>query len=76
MAPAVDEEGRGPGDAAEVGGVHVRNDLVLPGPLAYVPGELVGVEAELSCMPDEVLGCQLVLVKQELVVQLPEFVLS
>ena len=69
---AVDEEGRCPRDAAQVGAVdvarHSRRDSVV----AQVVSEPVGVEAQLIGVSHEVAGPQLVLVLEQEVVHLPE----
>ena len=62
MPLAVDEECGRARDAAEVGGVHVRGDLGLPGVVAQVAGEPVDVQAELAGVPDQVVAGQRVLV--------------
>ena len=70
MVPlAVDEERGRARDAAQVGGVHIRGDLGLPGVVAQVAGKPVDVQAELAGVPDQVLARQRALVVQQLVVQ-------
>src|ERR1700722_5672606 len=54
VPPAVDEERRRARDTAQVGGVHVRHDPRLPGPVTQIPGEPLGVEPDLAGVPDEV----------------------
>src|ERR1700733_551638 len=75
MAAPVDEEGRGAGDATEVGGVYVLGDPRGAGPLAQVLTESLAVEPEVADVADQVARQEGVLVLQEQVVHLPERVL-
>src|SRR5215475_15968205 len=76
VAFAVDEEGGGARDAAEVGGVHVGGDLGLSGLAAQVADESFGVKAELAGVANQVVASQSVLVAEQLVVHLPELALA
>src|SRR5262245_47016102 len=64
VAFAVDEEGWGAGDAAEVGGVYVSGDFGLAGLAAQVAGESFGVKAELAGVANQVFAGQGVLVAE------------
>ena len=75
VAAAVDEEGRGAGDTAEVGGVDVLGDPRGAGALAEVLTESLAVEPEVAGVADQVARLEGVLVLQEQVVHLPERVL-
>ena len=72
MTAAVDEERRRARDAAEVGAVDVLRDPGSAGALAERVGELLDVEPELLGVADEILPLELVLVREEQVVHLPE----
>jgi Alpha amylase, catalytic domain len=76
MAFAVDEERGRAGDAAQVGGVHVLGDLGFPGVAAQVGGEPPRVQAELGGVPEQVVGGQRVLVRQQLIMHRPERALA
>ena len=76
MALAVDEERGRAGDAAQVGGVHVPGDLGFPGVAAQVGGEPPRVQAELGGVPEQVVGGQRVLVRQQLIMHRPERALA
>ena len=54
MALTVDEEGRRPGDAREVGGLHVARDASLVPAVCEVVPKPLGVEAQLLGVPLEV----------------------
>src|SRR5436189_6204560 len=72
VAPAVDEERRRAGDAAEVGAVDVVGDLRGADARTKVVCELLDVEPELLRVPDQVIRLQGVLVPEQQVVHLPE----
>src|SRR5919107_3599617 len=75
VAPAVDEEGRGAGDSAEVGTVDVLGDVVRTRMLAQLAGEALDIEAELLSVAHEIGWSERVLVVEQQVVHLPEGVL-
>src|SRR5919107_3414170 len=75
VAPAVDEEGRGAGDSAEVGTVDVLGDVVRTRMLAQLAGEALDIEAELLSVAHEIGWSERVLVVEQKVVHLPEGVL-
>ena len=72
MAPAVDEERRRAGDAAEVGAVDVLGDARGADAFAQVVGEAFDVETELLGVADQVVELERVLVLEQEVVHLPE----
>ena len=72
VAAPVDEEGRGAGDAAEVGALDVLGDSVGAGVLAQMVGEPLDVEPELVGVANEVRGSQRVLMLEQQVVHRPE----
>src|SRR6202034_338552 len=72
VTAAVDEEGRGTGDAAEVGGVDVLGDPRCASALAEVLIESLAVEPEVASVGDQVAQLEAVLMAQEQVVHLPE----
>jgi hypothetical protein len=45
-----------PETSLSAGRVYVGDDPLLPGPAAHIAGELVGVQAQLGGVPDEVLA--------------------
>src|SRR5581483_1995944 len=75
MAELVDEEGRRPGDAGEIGRVDVLRDPRRTRARAQVVFEALDVEAELPGVADQVGNAQRVLVVEQDVVHLPEGVL-
>ncbi len=75
MAQAVDEEGRGAGDFAEVGTVDVLGDAVSVRVFAQLAGEALDIEAELLRIADEIGWSECVLVVEQQVVHRPESVL-
>ena len=76
MTPPVDEESRRAGDAAKVSRVDVLGDLGLPRATTDVTDEPLDLEPDVAGVPDQVLGRELTLMAQQLVVHLPELVLK
>src|ERR1035441_3897957 len=73
---AVDEEGRGAGDTAEVGGVDVLGDPRGASALAEVLTESLAIEPEVAGVADQVAQLEGVLVAQEKVMHFPESALG
>ena len=72
VATAIDEEGWGAGDSAEVGTVDVLGNAVGARMLAQLVGEVLDIEAELLRVADEIGWSERVLVVEQQVVHRPE----
>jgi hypothetical protein len=72
VAPTVDEEGGGAGDAAQLRAIDVLCDTSGAGVLTQRGREAVEVEAELLGVADEVVEAKSVLMVEQEVVHLPE----
>jgi hypothetical protein len=72
VPPAVEEEGRCAGDAAQVGAVDVVGDARSAYAFPEVVRETLGVESELLDVTDQIVPLERVLVVEQKIVHLPE----